>query len=512
MSLRAPIRGAASARLRRTGGELPPSLADEDARLSLEDYVSLDGLSLAALVRSGRVTARELAARAFEAARRVNPVLNAVIELHEDRLSAPELRDAASFTGVPLLLKDLSVTEDGRLHECGCELFEGHVATRDSELVRRFRAAGFNLIGRTTTPELGWSASTECRLTGVTCNPWDPARSAGGSSGGSAAAVAAGVVPIAHASDGSGSIRNPAGWCGLVGLKTSRGRISAAPGTGMPPGARSVSFVVSRSLRDSAAALDAVHGGIAGDPFKVEPPARAYLEEVEQPPPRLRIAFTARPWNGRRVCAPVMAAFERTVRLLEDLGHEMIEARPPLDWAPLVDAILDSVAAGLAHRIDGVAESMDRIPSPANVQPTTWTAYRHGKSLAASRLLAAIEHLDGVSRQAGPFFEEYPVLLTPTSTDIAPLHGTHDAGRTDLSVREWSDIIHAEDCFLLLANVTGQPAMSLPLHESADGLPIGMHLMGRLGDEATLLQLGGELERSRPWRARRPRIHAALCG
>ena len=388
--------------------------------MSLEDYVSLDGLSLAALVRSGRVTARELAALAFEAARQVNPVLNAVIELHEDRLSAPEPPGEAPFAGVPLLLKDLSVTEDGRLHECGCELLEGHVATRDSELVRRFRAAGFNLIGRTTTPELGWSASTECRLTGVTRNPWDPARSVGGSSGGSAAAVAAGVVPIAHASDGSGSIRNPAGWCGLVGLKTSRGRISVAPDTGMPPGARSVSFVVSRSLRDSAAVLDAVHGGIAGDPFKVEPPTRAYLEEVEQPPPRLRIAFTARPWNGRRMCAPVMAAFERTVRLLEDLGHEVIEARPRLDWAPLVDAILDSVAAGLAYRIDSAAESMGRIPLPADVQPTTWVTYQHGKSLTASRLLAAIEHLDRVSRQIGPFFEEFPVLLTPTSTDIAP--------------------------------------------------------------------------------------------
>ena len=393
----------------RVGAESPP--------MTVDDYASLDGLSLAALVRDGEVSARELAELAFEAAGRVNSVLNAIIELHVDRLHAPDSRPAVQpFAGVPLLLKDLGVTEQGRLQECGCELLRGHVAARDSELVRRFGAAGFNLIGRTTTPELGWSAFTESRLTGTTCNPWDPTRSAGGSSGGSAAAVAAGVVPVAHGSDGSGSIRNPAGWCGLVGLKTSRGRISTAPAAGMPPGGRSVSHVVSRSLRDSAAVLDAA------------------------------------------------------------------------------------------------AEMMRRTPSLANLQPTTWITYQHGKSLSASRLLAAIDHLDKLSREAGPFFDGYPVLLTPTSIDVAPPHGTHDAARADLTVRGWSDIIHAEDCFLLLANVTGQPAVSLPLHHSADGLPIGMQLIARLGDEATLFQLGGQLERSLPWSARRPRIHAAATG
>ena len=481
------------------------------ASLDLESYASRDGLALGRLVRAGEVSAAELAALAFEAAARVNPTLNAIVELHEDRRQPPEPSSpsgAAPFAGVPLLLKDLSVTERGRRQECGSELLRGQVATQDAELVRRLRAAGFNLIGRTATPELGWSASTECRLTGVTGNPWDPARSAGGSSGGSAAAVAAGVVPVAHGSDGSGSIRNPAGWCGLVGLKPGRGRISAAPAAGMPPGARAVSFVLSRSLRDSAAALDAVHGSVPGDPFEVAPPARPYLEEIDRTPARLRIACTARPWNDRAVFAPVQVAFERTVGLLEDLGHEMVEARPSLDWAPLVDAILDSVAAGMAHRIDAAAEAMARAPSPANLQPTTWATYEHGRSMSATRLIAAIEHLDRVSRETGPFFAEHPVLLTPTSLDVAPPHGTHDAARADLTVREWSETIHAEDCFLLFANVTGQPALSLPLHQSDQGLPIGMQLMGGLGDESTLFRLGGEIERVLPWGSRRPPVHA----
>ena len=489
-----------------------PAVLDRGSPMSLGDYTSLDGLSLAAMVRGGDVTSNELAELAFRAARRVNPVLNAVIELHEDRRSAPGApRAEQPFAGIPMLLKDLGVTERGRLHECGSELFRGQVAAQDSELVRRFRTAGFNLIGRTTTPELGWSASTECRLTGVTRNPWVPDRSAGGSSGGSAAAVAAGVVPVAHGSDGSGSIRNPAGWCGLVGLKTSRGRVSAAPAAGMPPGARSVNFVVSRSLRDSAAVLDAVQGAVSGDPFRIEPPVRPFLEDVTRPPRPLRIACTADPWNGRRVSAPVLAAYERTVRLLEELGHEVVDARPSLDWAPLVEAILDCVAAGLAYRVDAVARTMCRTPTPDNLQATTWATYQHGKSLSVGRLLAAIDHLDEVSRQAAPFFDAHQVLLTPTSVDIAPPHGTHDAARTDLAVRGWSEIIHTEDSFLLLANVTGQPAVSLPLHESSDGLPIGMQLMTKPGDESTLFRLGGQLERSMPWSARRPQIHAATA-
>jgi amidase len=484
--------------------------------MTLDEYASLDAVALSDCVRRGDVSAAELAELATRSAHLLNPHLNAIIELYPERIASPEPTvSGQSFGGVPFLVKDLSITESGRLHECGSELLKGNVAQADSELVRKFRAAGLNILGRTTTPEFGWSASTECRLTGITRNPWNPGRSAGGSSGGSAAAVASGIVPAAHGSDGSGSIRNPAGWCGLVGLKTSRGRISSAPAVGMPPGGRPVSFVLTRSVRDSAAMLDAVHGNIDGDPFKVAPPSRPYFEEMLRPPGKLRIAYTCKPWNCASVSESVLHAFGETLGLLRELGHELTEVRPPMDWDSVVDSVLATGAAGIAHRVEWAAKALNRRPSPDNLQSTTWATYEHGKSLSASRLLDAIDYLDKVSRSIGVFLSEYSVLLTPTSTTEAPPHGTHDADRKDITTRQWSDTIHREDCFLLLANITGQPAISLPLQISANGLPIGMQFVGRMGDETTLFQLSAQLEALSPWQSRRPGLHvtnAAVLG
>jgi amidase len=478
--------------------------------MTLDEYASLDALALADRVRRGDVSAAELAELATRSAHLLNPYLNAIIELYPERISSPEPPEPGQpFGGVPFLVKDLSITESGRLHECGSELLKGNVAKADSELVRKFRAAGLNILGRTTTPEFGWSASTESRLTGITRNPWNPGRSAGGSSGGSAAAVAAGIVPAAHGSDGSGSIRNPAGWCGLVGLKTSRGRISSAPAVGMPPGGRPVSFVLTRSVRDSAAMLDAVHGNIDGDPFRIAPPGRPYVEEMQRSPGKLRVAYTCEPWNGAFVTDCVLRSFRETLDLLRELGHELIEARPPLDWDTVVESVLATGAAGIAHRVEWAARTLNRKPSPENLQSTTWVTYEHGRSLSASRLLDAIDYLDRVSRFMGVFLSEYDVLLTPTSTTEAPPHGTHDADQKNITTRQWSDIIHREDCFLLLANITGQPAISLPLHISANGLPIGMQFVGRMGDETTLFQLSAQLEAHSPWQSRKPGLHVA---
>ena len=478
--------------------------------MTLDEYASLDAVALSECVRRGDVRAAELAEFACRSAQLLNPHLNAIIELYPERLESPETPESGQpFGGVPFFLKDLSITESGRLHECGSELLKGNVAKSDSELVRKFKAAGLNILGRTTTPEFGWSASTECRLTGITRNPWDPKRSAGGSSGGSAAAVAAGIVPAAHGSDGSGSIRNPAGWCGLVGLKTSRGRISAAPAVGMPPGGRPVSFVLTRSVRDSAAMLDAVHGNIDGDPFRVAPPSRPYLAEMQHQPGRLRIAHTCKPWNGAPVSESVLQAFGETIGLLRELGHELTEVSPPIDWDAVVGSVLATGAAGIAHRVEWAAKALNRKPYPENLQNTTWVTYQHGKSLSAALLLDAIDYLDKVSRSIGAFLSEYAVLLTPTSTTEAPLHGTHHADQEGITTRQWSDIIHREDCFLLLANITGQPAISLPLHISANGLPIGMQFVGRMGDETTLFQLSAQLEALSPWQARRPGLHVA---
>jgi amidase len=475
--------------------------------MRVDEYGNLDGLSLATLVRQNEVTGAELAELAAKACARINPALNAVRELWTDGIGATDVE--APFSGVPFLLKDLSATAQGQLHECGSLLLEGQVVASDSAFSAKCRDAGFNLMGRTASPEFGWSASTESRLAGITCNPWNPELSAGGSSGGAAAAVAAGIVPIAHASDGSGSIRNPASWCGLVGLKPSRGRVSNSPGLGMPPGGRPAQFVVSRTLRDTAAALDALAGSVPGDPFEIARPKQGFLAALNSSRRPLRIAFTTQAPSGGTVSADVVTATKKTVLALAEMGHQIEEARPIYDWDGLVDAILDTASAGIARRIDLICAAKGIVPSADLIQHTTLAAYRHGKTLSAGDLIAAMEHLDKLSRDVAKHFETYDVFLTPTSTCTAPRHRTHDADNAALTAREWSDRIHAEDAFLLLANVTGHPAFTLPLHQGVDNLPIGIHLEARCGSEATLLSLAAELGEAFPWEQRRPPIHVA---
>ncbi|MEM6693296.1 MAG: amidase [Pseudomonadota bacterium] len=475
--------------------------------MKLADYVNHDALALGDLVRTGTVSAHHLANCAAEAIRLLNRDLNAVRDVYEDAVDAPDIEPIGPFAGVPFLLKDLSATQAGRVRESGSLMLKNYVAAADSEIVARMRASGLNLMGRTASPEFGWSASTESRLSGITRNPWNLARSAGGSSGGAAAAVAAGIVPIAHASDGSGSIRNPAGWCGLVGLKPSRGRISPSPGLGMPPGGRPVQFTVSRSLRDSAAALDAWAGPVPGDPFAIAPLPGPCLTACTAPPNRLRIAMSVEAPNGTPVEADVERAVSQTARTLENMGHDIVEAAPNYDWGALVDAILITAAAGIALRVDDIARMTGQTPSPDLLHHTTFETYRFGRSIPATELIAAMAHLDMVSRQVAPFFADHDLFLTPTSVRTAPPHGTHDADIEGLRPREWSDVIHNEDCFLLLANVTGQPAISLPLAESNDGLPIGIHLEAGFGREDLLFQVAGQLEQAVPWAARRPEAH-----
>ena len=477
--------------------------------MDLSEYAGSDALTLAAAVRSGTVTAADLAHLAFEAAARVDPGLNAIRELYSDRLDPADLPSGGPFAGVPFLLKDLTATEAGRLHECGSLLLKGMVAESDSAFTRRCRTAGLNIIGRTSAPEFGWSASTESRLSGITRNPWNLARSAGGSSGGAASAVAAGVVPVAHASDGSGSIRNPAGWCGLVGLKPSRGRISNAPGVGMPPGGRPAQFIVSRSLRDSAAALDALSGAEPGDPFEIAAPAGGFLAALASRRRPLRISWTVTAPSGGPTEAETADAVRTTARLLESMGHQVVEAAPVFDWDQLVEAILTTASAGIAGRIDAIAAQRGLAPSTNLLQHTTFAAYQHGKTRSAADLLAAIAVLDRISRGVAGHYHGFDLNLSPTSTRTAPPHGTHDADARLASARAWSDVIHAEDAFLLMANVTGHPALSVPLHQGSDGLPIGIQLETRFGGEAQLFALAAELAEALPWAERRPGVHVA---
>jgi amidase len=482
----------------------------EDRRMiSLDDYTSHDGLGLAELVARKEVTPDELAAAAFEAVAKINPRINAVLQTLPKEAAA-EIRAGlphGPFTGVPFMIKELVLHAKGVRADSGSKFAQGFVPSADTELMARFRRAGLVLAGTTQTPEFGYNPTTETRAFGPVHNPWDLGRSAGGSSGGSGAAVAARIVPVAHANDGGGSIRIPASCNGLVGLKPSRDRIPSGPDYGDLLCGLACEFVLSRSVRDAAAMLDAVAGPDTGAPGHPVPPARPYREQIATAPGRLRIAWTATPASGAKVDPECEKALHETVRLLESLGHTLVEDRPRYDW----DAFLENVhviwTAFTVSSIDGAAAALQRKPGPDNLEAVTLACYEDGKSYSAADLVNAMAHGNLVSRQVGAFFENVDLLLTPTLARLPAPLGELNQDRKGMSAMEWTRQVFSYSPFTPLFNTTGQPAISLPLHWSAGGLPVGVQLAGRFGDEATLLRLAAQLEQARPWAAKRPPMH-----
>lgn len=472
--------------------------------MKLAEYAALDGLALAALVAAGEVTARELGETMLRAIESVNPRLNGVIETFPDRLPAQDAQMGGSFGGVPFLIKDVPL-EGGVRSEIGAQVARGFTLAHDQEVMRRFRAAGFVNLGRTTTSELALAALTVSRLTGITRNPWDPARSTAGSSGGAAAMVAAGVLPVAHAADGGGSIRNPASFCGLVGLKPSRGRISAAPDWGQCMSGLSVNFVLTRSVRDCAASLDAVAGPAAGDPYVIAPPPSRYIDAVATPPARLRIALNRRVWSGLPLDPQVAAALDRTGELLRDLGHLVEEASPAFDYDPFLEAQMTLWAAYTTQAIDDIARQTRLDPGIATLQSTTLAMYELGRRLSAVDFIEAELRYNIVTRQVARLFEAYDLLLTPTCTIVPPPIDGAALDRPGATARDFFDHLAPIETFTALFNATGQPALSVPLMQSREGLPIGMQLVGRFGADDVVLALAAELERAAPW-ARTPPI------
>ena len=477
--------------------------------MRLDEYAAHDGLGLAALVRKGEVTARELGDLALAGIAKVNPRLNAVIETLPQHLEGLPKAPAGPFGGVPILLKDFPI-EKGVKGEMGSQLFAGFAPDHDNVLMQAMRRAGFFSVGRTASSELGLAALTRSRHSGITRNPWDPSRSTAGSTGGGAAAAAAGIVPIVQGGDGGGSIRNPASCCGLVGLKPSRGRISAGPDDGDPLSGMAISFVITRSLRDCAAALDALAGPGVGDPFEIRQPERPYAEEIARPAERLRIAFTAKAWSGLPLDPELAQGVRAVARILEGMGHAVIEKAPAFDYEQFLAAQIDLWCGHTAFGIDALADHLGRKPSLQLLQSTTWAAYEMGRRLTATQFLAAEAVYNTVTRQLGAFFQDVDVLLTPTCT-VPPLPlDTHDIDAPGATVKDLFDHLAPIETFTALFNGTGQPAMSLPLCWSKAGLPLGMQLVGRFGDEATLFRVAGALEQALPWRDRRPPIHVAM--
>lgn len=466
------------------------------------DYAGYDALGLAELVRTGQVSAAELLKTVLDRVASLNPRLNAIVtplyeQAHQTvKAGLPE----GPFTGVPYVFKELVVSVEGAPTTSASRLFADNMPVVDSEIVRRCRQAGLVVIGKTNSSEFGLSAATEPALFGATRNPWDLSLSPGGSSGGSAAAVAASLLPMGHASDGGGSIRIPAACCGLFGLKPTRGRITAGPEGGEGLAGLAGQHAVTWSVRDSAALLDVTAGPLAGDPYFAPGPEGLYLDEAARDPERLRIGYSTRTFHGAAIDPEIVTATEEAARLCSALGHEVSEASPAFDF----EAARNGFAAVFAANcMASVARATGgRLPPEGVVEPLTRAIAERGLALPAADYIRHLQALHRESRAIAGFFQQYDVWLTPTLAMLPRPTGYFDINETD--VDRWLERLLAFSPFAFLANVTGQPAMSVPLCESPGGLPIGCHFTARYGDEDLLFQLAGQLERARPWAMRRP--------
>ena len=474
--------------------------------MSLRDYADHDGLGLAKLVRDGEVTPKELVTAALAAIEALNPRLNAVVAtLADQALAAAEgpLPDGP-YRGVPFLIKDLVVSYAGLPTECGSRYYKGWTRDFDSEILRRWKQAGLIVVGKTNTPEFGSSGSTEPVATGATHNPWSLDHTPGGSSGGSAAAVAAGIAPAGHANDAGGSIRGPASCCGLVGLKPTRGRNSLGPDAAEYWNGMVVEHVVTRSLRDTAAILDCTAGPAVGDPHVAPPPARAFLEEVATEPGPLRIGFTTQAPDGAGFDPDCLAAVTETAARLESLGHRVEEAAPQWDVMLMGEAVMAIFAAAVASDVEARAAETGVAPSNAVLEKNNLWLWERGRALSAIDLLQATRKLNTVSRQFARFFEDFDIWLTPTMAQLPPKLGYLHADVDE--VERFFQRLWQFNPFNSVYNVTGLPAISLPLHMSQSGLPVGVMLGARFGGEATLFRLSGQLERAQPWADRHPPV------
>ncbi|MBV4457832.1 amidase [Pseudomonas sp. COR58] len=474
--------------------------------MKLEEYAAHDGIGLARRVAAGDVTPQALADLASEAVQRVNPSLNAVIE-HWAPTVTP---GSGPLAGVPFLIKDLAITAAGRRNELGSRLAQGLVAPNDSHLMQRFNAAGLVTLGRTTTPEMAFSTETDSVLQGPTRNPWDPQRSAGGSSGGAGAAVAAGIVPIAHATDAAGSIRVPAAFNGLVGLKPTRGRSSHGPVMDEVFAGLGVQLGLSRSVRDSAALMDVVQGCAPGDPYHTAAPAEGFLAQVGRDPGRLRIGVLDTPWNGAAVDPQIKEALSAAARELESLGHRVETAQAPLgvSWDAFVEANAHIWCASLVRWIDHLAGVARRPVDRSTLEPATLACYAFGQQSRGTDFAAALELRNSIARQVAAWFGTVDVLLTPTLPQLPQALGTYNHGAERLDGRQWTARVFEHSPFTPVFNVAGTPAISLPLGLSRSGLPIGLQLAARFGADDVLLRLAAQLEQALPWRARRPPLWA----
>jgi len=470
------------------------------------EYQEYDGLGLAQLIAKKQITPMELLGAVRARVELVNPKLNPLCQLFFDKAEVQIKQGLPNgpFRGVPFPLKDLGHQLAGTPTTFASRIYKDNVPTFDSTLVERYKRAGLVIFGKTTTPEMGVAPTTESAMYGPTRNPWKPERTPGGSSGGAAAAVATRLVPMAHATDGGGSIRIPASCCGVFGLKPTRGRVPFGPTQLEGWNGLSIGHAVTVSVRDSAALLDSTGGPEIGSPYWAPPPARPFLKEVGSDPGKLRIALIIEPPLGTPLDPECRTAAAEVAKLCESLGHRIEEAKPPLDFPGVAAAFLAVQRVSFARGIEDRARVLGRVVTEKDLEPVTWAYYQLGLRVSAidySRAVATC-HLTGLA--VAKFQQTYDVMLSPTLGKRPVPLGVLSLSRNDATavLRENAEF----SPFTRLYNVTGQPAMSVPLNWSPDGLPVGVMFAARFGDEATLFRLAAQLENARPWAKRRPNV------
>lgn len=494
------------------------------------EYLSYDAIGLAELVRNRQVTPRELVEVALGRISRLNPALNAVVHRMDEaaRAAADASPGTGVFAGVPFLLKDLLGWYGGEPITSGSRLYKDFIAPADTEVVTRYRATGCIVLGKTNTPEFGLTPFCESEFLGLARNPWDPARTTGGSSGGSGAAVGSRMVPMASGGDGGGSLRIPASCNGVFALKPTRGRIPTGPNQGELWNGAAIEHVITRTVRDSAAALDAIGGADAGAPYMAPPPERPFLAEVSRPPGRLRVGVTTTPMLGNAVHPDCVAAVEDARRLLEAAGHEVVDVTVPVEKATFNRNFVIMICGEVAADLLDAGRLLRRTPRRDELEYSTWALSVIGRALPSSVFAQSQRDLQRACRPVGRFFESIDVLLTPTVAAPPFLHGalqppSHErAFLTALGALRAGRLLRAvgaiekaaSDVFdwipyTPLFNVTGQPAMSVPLYWNREGLPIGVQFVARFADDALLYRLAAQLEELRPWKDRMPAMARA---
>lgn len=480
--------------------------------LTPEEYAARDGVALAGLVARREVSAAEIAASAGAAIMRANPTVNALTEIFEDAfdgsVSPPP---GGPFPGVPFAIKDVGDHFGGRRMECASRLCEGYVVPEDSYFAALVKASGVNLVGRSHTPEFSMALCADTVLYGATSNPWKRGYSTSGSSGGAAAAVASGMVPIAHASDLGGSTRGPAAWCGTVGLHPSRGRVSVGPQKDEGGFGLSQQSVVTRTMRDTAAMLDALSIPQPGDPFIVRRPSQPYTHFLNGTERRLRIGWSVAPLMDAPVDPEVAASVKATAEMLEALGHHVEQSAPDFDLEAMDRALIEVWFYRFDRHLDRMGARSGRKVSAQTVEKATLAFYEFAKTRTADDFQLAMDRLNLFRRQIGAWFSRYDIWLSPTSAQVALPNGVFGMN-IDVPPLEFLQHEQRPCQFMVWANVCGAPAISLPLAMHSTGLPIGVQLAARPGHEEHLIGLGAELEQAMPWVGRIPELHVSNLG